>query len=207
MVYVGPAELKLRAKWHRAPSKTVELPQNSLPILAIDPGGTTGWSLMVLRRNHDGKEVLTEGNQDLALKTKIKWWHGEIDCIKNLHVGMATLEKILDDWPSAAIVAESFFIRQRAVDLSPVKVLAILEDYAWHQRREVFYQQASQAKTTATDDRLREWGCYTREGGLGHARDADRHALLFMRRCFGAQGESLRERAWPHIYGEGKELN
>lgn len=174
---------------------------DSLPILAIDPGGTTGWSLLVLRRKYTDGELLSVGNQNLALKTKIKWWHGEIDCRKNLHAGAATLRRIMEDWPSAAIVAESFFIRQRAVDLSPVKVLALLEDYAWQERREVFYQQASQAKTTATDDRLREWRCYTPEGGLGHARDADRHALLFLRRCLGAQGETLRARAWPHIYG------
>lgn len=202
MAYTGPALLKLRSQGNRLRSKTVELSTDSLPILGIDPGGVTGWSLLILRRKYADTDILEEGNQKLALNTKIKWWHGEIDCRKSNSIGFATLRKVLEDWPSAAIVAESFFIRQRAVDLAPVKFLALLDDYAWQNRRKVFYQQASQAKTTATDDRLRQWNCYTAEGGLGHARDADRHVLLFMRRCFGAQGKWLREQAWPHIYGE-----
>jgi hypothetical protein len=42
---------------------------------------------------------------------------------------------------------------------------------------------------------------YDPTGGLIHARDADRHALLFLRK---AKAKSqFRAQAWPHLFSRG----
>lgn len=128
----------------------------------------------------------------------MNWWHGQIDC-HDENLGCHQLKSIIDRWPSAVIVFEGFSVRQLAVDLSPVSITARIEDHLWnhHAGKEIFKQTAAQAKTTATNDRLKAWGVYTADGGLNHARDADRHALLFIRRCMqGKNSQELRERAW-----------
>lgn len=208
--FVGPQYLSLP---YRAPGigrpKYTEMPDNALPILAIDPGGRTGWSLLVLRRRTDfSEDELLDTNQEICLNQKLKWFHGEIDCIRDQVAGVHQLKRIIDDWPSAAIVMESFFLRKTrlGIDLSPVEIIAQIRNYLYYKGRPIHMQQPSQAKTTVTNDRLKLYGCYTEEseelGLAGHARDADRHALLFMRRCIGAQGKSMRSLAWPHIYGK-----
>lgn len=197
MKYVGPEEKTL--KHVVRPILRPVVSAQVAPILAFDPGGTTGWSLLLLPYS-----ALPLLSQPKCLENKLGWWHGQIDCLGgNRMQGLQQLKLLCDRWPGAAVVCESFFLRKtsRGVDLSPVEIIAVLEEYLYYQGRSMHMQQASQAKTTATDERLKLWGAYTSEGGLGHARDADRHALLFMRRCIGGQGDSLRALAWPHIYG------
>lgn len=194
--YVGPKWLQLRNSTPGFARRRVDLPEASLPIVAVDPGGTTGWSLIVLR-----SKAFELPTQDAILSSgKINWWHGQIDC-SDIDYGTYQLKKILDKWPSAIVVMESFSIRQMAVDLSPVKIAAIVQHHLWNQGRIMLWQNPAQAKTTATDDRLKLWNCYTSEGGLNHARDADRHALLFIRRAMGVRGLAVRKKAWPHIFG------
>lgn len=192
--YVGPQWLKLRNSMPGFKRATKDLSTQTLPIFAVDPGGTTGWSLLVLSR----LAFDNGANQEQLLRSKVNWWHGQIDCIDE-NYGAYQLKKILEKWPSAAVVFEGFNLRQLAVDLSPVRLTAIIQNHLWYKGKEILKQTAAQAKTTATDARLKVWGCYTSEGGLQHARDADRHALLFMRRCM--LSKPLSEAAWPHIYG------
>jgi hypothetical protein len=59
--------------------------------------------------------------------------------------------------------------------------------------RAPFVQNASMAKSTATDERLKDAGLY--RPGMLHAVDAMRHATTFLRR---ARADSkLREKAFP----------
>jgi len=121
--------------------------------------------------------------------------------------GASEILQLVEGWPGAAIVVEDFILRkfdQGRDILSPVRVMEKFEFGLWVLGRDgqAFRQQPALAKTTATDDRLQRWGFYRREGGLKHARDADRHAITFLRRCSqGKQGRLLREKAWPHLYG------
>lgn len=120
--------------------------------------------------------------------------------------GASEMLYLVDIWPGAAILVEDFILRTSNMSrdvLSSVRVTAAFEFGLWMMgRNEVPRQQPSLAKTTATDDRLKAWGLYRSEGGMRHARDADRHAITFFRRCSqGASGHLLRELAWPHIYG------
>lgn len=111
---------------------------------------------------------------------------------------------LLESWPFAAVVIEDFIIRrndQSRSFLSPVRMTAKLEQLIWKDNRTYFRQQPNEAKTTATDARLKDWGMYERDGGLDHARDADRHAITFLRRA--TQSAQLRAKAWPHLYDVG----
>ena len=121
--------------------------------------------------------------------------------------GVSELLQLVEGWPGAAVLMEDFILRkfdQGRDILVPIRVMAALDFGLWVLGRDdqVFRQQPSMAKTTVTDERLQRWGFYRREGGLKHARDADRHAITFLRRCSqGKAGRALREQAWPHLYG------
>ena len=76
------------------------------------------------------------------------------------------------------LVVESFL---RAVspnrDLTPVKVIGVIEEWARQNEIPITFQTPSQAKHFFTDERLKERGVYYK--GEQHARDAARHLLYF----------------------------
>lgn len=197
-------------------------------IIALDPGGTTGWSLMGVRPEalHNPKEKI--------LDNIVVFKHGQVDCGStkgNLgtnsaraadrasHEGVSTsgeaagvndLISLIRSWPSACILIEDFIVRQynQSRDfLSPVRITAALGQSLWWDRRAYFVQQPAEAKTTATDERLKRWGMYSSAGGMNHARDADRHAITFLRKAKADRGKGkavppIRERAWPYLFDE-----
>lgn len=174
--------------------------RNTLAIFAFDPGGTTGWSLLSFPKVIDGQDLLATNDQQVVIERKRSWFHGQIDCLPpDFELGVWRIKRMLDLYPHAAVVFEDFWVRQLAVDLAPIKIISSVQQHLWEQGRRMFIQSASQAKTMATDDRLKLWKCYTRVGGLNHARDADRHALLFLRKCLGHKGIGLAKEAWPHV--------
>ena len=205
--YVGPTNVSLKVTrpvpWKRRNAEP--LPMDAVPILAVDPGGTTGWSLLVLPKTFMGESIWTY-NQETLLKHKIEWQHGEIDCLKDELLGTYNLKQLIDSWPSAIVVMEGFQLRQMAVDLAPVRIIARIEDHLWRNGRPMVTQMPAM-KATVNDQRLKLWNVYTSAGGLQHARDADRHALVFMRRCLERKGIELRSAAWPHLYGDDVSSN
>ena len=200
MNYVGPVELSLRTS-RPAPKPSKDLPSDVLPIFACDPGGTTGWSLMLLPALLNGNPIFNYP-QEVVVAAKKRWWHGEINCYEEDY-GVYQLIKILEQWPSAAVIFEDFFVRQMAVDLSPIRIISKVEYYLWTQGRRMLKQQAGHAKPAISNERMKVWGIYTSEHALQHARDADRHAFFFMRRCLGSgnKARALRKEAFPNVYG------
>lgn len=186
-------------------------------VIALDPGETTGWTMW---------NVFPEALCDPEVKILDSvhlWTHGQVECVERFEsdqfedkgiafvneseaIGVAELVGLLRSWEGAAVVIESFILRQQRKDaslLSPVRVTAALSQWLWQQRRSYFVQQPSLAKTTATDDRMKMWGLYHRSGAQKHARDADRHAITFLRRC--KADPKLRHLAYPHLFdAEGK---
>jgi len=178
-------------------------------VIAIDPGGTTGWSLLMC---HPDALVQT----DLAVLDNIEHWsHGQFTGDEDKQVRQVM--ELVEAWPDAAIVLEGFTLRVKRMDddlLAPVRINAKIEFglQFWpglggqRNNTPVFIQSPSLAMTTATDERLKQWGYYEREGGEQHARDADRHALTFLRRCKEGKrykeygGRCLREVAWPFLF-------
>ncbi|QOC56225.1 RuvC-like resolvase [Gordonia phage Sienna] len=196
-------------------------------VIALDPGGTTGWSLFQVQP--EALSSLDEHEQYGVLKNVVDWKHGQIDCgsqkgnrgvggyrdisTSGEAVGEGEILGLLRSWPAAAVIIEDFILDPKRFNmgrdlLSPVRITSVVSYDLWLQGRDYFVQGASLAKTTATDEKLKAWGYYSSTGGLGHARDADRHALTFFKRAaqHTPQGRELRERAWPHLYGPGEEF-
>lgn len=168
-------------------------------VLAIDPGGTTGWSAISVR-----PEALS--NPKVSILENITLWeHGQIDCLVDEIAGVHELVERVSGAAGAVVLLEQFVIRrfdQKEDFLSPVRITAAF-DYAARQLLGVrtYRQQPSEAMTTCTDARLKEWGLYERAGGMGHARDADRHGILWLRKAKDPkQGRVRRHEWWPHIY-------
>jgi len=171
-------------------------------VIALDPGETTGWSLLTV-----DPAALSNPAKVKILGSIYDHQHGQVDSYR----GDDGEQQMVDDlyalcavWPHAAVVIEDFVIRindRSRSFLAPVRTTAALKQLLWADGRITFKQTPNDAKNTATDSRLKDWGMYEREGGLNHARDADRHAILFARRC--AQSLKLRSEAFPHLFKKG----
>ncbi len=201
--------------------------EGTVPIIALDPGGTTGWSLFEV---HPEALSPRKEHRDIGvLKNVIRWRHGQIDCgtskgdlgtalhagisVSGENAGIGEILGLIRNWPLAAVVVEDFILDPKRFNtgrdlLSPVRITSGISYDLWLQGRNYFVQSPGLAKATARDEQLRNWGFYDRHGGLNHARDADRHALTFLRRCSerSAKGQGLRQTAWPHLFSVGKEF-
>lgn len=167
-----------------------------LNVVGIDPGGTTGWALLwiptanVLLRDID---VLEDVEFDCG-----EWSGPEDEQAAKFARFVAGI--------TGPIIIEDFILRQFRQDanlLAPVRVTAKME-YALYEMRlragdplayRVKKQQPSMAKSTATDDRLKDWGLW--EPGKPHARDALRHAVTFLRRA--RTDRRIRIWGWPSL--------
>lgn len=167
---------------------------SSIEILEVEAGQLLGGD-RIEDPTFDSEVAPIQGSDVLGISTT-----GE-------SAGASELLHLAEIWPGAATVIEDFILRkfdQGRDILAPVRVMEKFEFGMWvlGRDKQCFRQQPSMAKTTVTDERLRSWGLYRRDGGLRHARDADRHAITFLRRCSqGKAGRLLREQAWPHLYG------
>lgn len=190
-----------------------EIKYDETTVIAIDPGGTTGWSLISIH-----PESLIEPKADI-FENIFTHKHGQVDCgshrgnlASSLHNGISTdgefsgiydLVEFIRVWPSATVVIEDFQLRQMRKDrdlLSPIRITTAIGYALWLDGRDYHVQQPSDAKNICSDDRLRQWRMYDSVGGLQHARDADRHAILFLRKAKAKR--EFREMAWPHLYGK-----
>lgn len=203
-----------------------DAPKHKVSVVSLDPGGTTGWSVMSVHA-----EALFDPEVPL-LENITFWQHGQIDCgtlkgnrgtsgVGDIEDGVSTtgeaagvneIISLIRAWPGAAVVIEDFIIRQFNASrdfLAPVRITAAVNQYLYNQRRPHFIQQPSLAKTAATDDRLKKWNLYDRAGGLNHARDADRHSVTFLKRLKNAASNPKQARksslylpdVFPHVYG------
>lgn len=215
------------------------LAQEPPRILALDPGETTGWSLISLKLVGDNISGMLPDPKNAQIAPG--WSHGQIDCGRargqlsidegtadplggpndiGEAMGVDDIMVIVNQNPTAAIVVEDFIVdfaqlKKDRSGLSPVRITARLAQTLWDQQdhdtsemaggygpsgRRIILQDRANAKSTMNDDRLRDLGMYERKGSLRHARDADRHAVYFMRRCMNSP--RLRHQAWPWLFSE-----
>lgn len=178
-------------------------------VLAWDMGGVTGWSIIKVH-----PEALTDPKAKILGNIEHKA-HGQIDTRNSVTGEMECIDQALDiaeQWPGAAILMEDFILRMMTRGrelLAPVRLNAMY-DFGLHTHLGVdvtHRQQPSEAKSVCTDERLKAWDFYESKGGLEHARDADRHAILFLRKAKDPiKGAIRRALWWPHLYGEGAEF-
>lgn len=167
--------------------------ENRHVIYAIDPGVTTGLSVITFDKPCSPVDVLQWGSNQISyggsgnakdfVEGDSAWKEQEIchEIAKNISEASLSAK-------SVSVVIEDFIIRR--VDssrdfLSPVRITAGIMQGIYDSDRDnvfVFFQQPSQAKGTCTDARLDKWGFKISTQKDRHSRDADRHALLLLRR-------------------------
>lgn len=164
-------------------------------IVSVDPGGTTGWSVISVH-----PESLVDPDVSI-LENVIHWSHGQIVGPEDSQASQVL--GLIDSWPGCMVLIEDFVLRVSSGDrdlLSPVRITAKIEFglYVADGNVPVHKQMPSEAKSVATDSRLKSWGFYERKGGLEHARDADRHGLVWLRKCKSKQW--MLPNCWPYLY-------
>jgi hypothetical protein len=197
-------------------------------ILAFDPGETTGWCAMGVDPSALlGADTPTDTIQSRLLLCE----YGTIDCsatassgdipdsirrhaglnLAGENIGVERMLGLVKDWPMAAVVVEDFILDMNRADqarhtLSPVRITSALSyglHSMGHNPSKIIVQNRSLAKTTCTDDRLKNWGLYDSHSGP-HARDATRHAFYVLRTCRGAGAEPAERRhiVFPHLFDD-----
>jgi hypothetical protein len=171
-------------------------------VLAFDPGGTTGWCVFCVTP----RDLISERAWIKCMKHCAS---GQI--LGSEHAQVDQSIELIDMWPEAAVVSESFHQRIRNTGLetdpaySPVRINATIKWWLATEDRFHFKQSPDLAKSAWTDERLR---AAKLEPGGGyanrHARDGVRHALTFLGRA--RQQKRLRGSAFPLFFDEKGEL-
>lgn len=161
-------------------------------VLALDPGGTTGWAVLTCSIEVFGFGDGTEVHKRIKHKDSGEIYGEPIEQADEIG-------DLYDAWPDAAIVIEHFQPRQAAYELSAIQAETICEYIAFVDRRDetTFKQLPALAMTTATNERLKRWGLY--KPGSEHSKDAMRHAITFLRRA--SENTGLAKTAWPFAFG------
>lgn len=142
----------------------------------FDPGGTTGWSLFA---------VVMEAmrSREYKIMDNVVWWTA--GQFKGPEVSQAEeMLGLVKAWPGCKVGVEDFHLRQLAVDLAPVRITGMFEFGLNRDMPGKSYikQQPSLAKTTISDQMLKDLGLWPPLSGMEHARDAVKHNLTWLRR-------------------------
>lgn len=163
-------------------------------ILGIDPGVTTGLSVIAFRESemplpheveHWGSDQISyggSGNQEDMIAIRGGFVEQEIaariaDVVKDLRSVV----------PKVIVVIEDFIIRQQNSTrefLAPVRITSgIVQEIFLISGIKVVYQTPADAKSICKDERMDKWGYQIKTKRDRHSRDADRHSTLFLRRA------------------------
>lgn len=162
-------------------------------LISLDPGGTTGWNVIMV--HPDALE-----DEDVSILANIM--HYDQGQFEGTELEQADeIISLWEAWDNAALVCESFELRQADAELQPVIIRAMLEWYLHKlprvERRPLFVQSPSLVMNSITDARLKRWGIYHK--GQEHARDSLRHSIMFLRRA--KEDQRIRKLAWPQLFG------
>jgi hypothetical protein len=153
-------------------------------ILGVDPGNTTGASLISIPRGS------IYGDERGKILSHTSWeLHGSLRMqVRNV---CSIAMRVNTPTSPCLIVTEDYDLGGNRVTgsaaendiVSPIRVGAAL----WHavecghaDNAVMTFQGRTIAMTTATDDRLKKWGLY--DVGSAHKRDGTRHAVTMVRR-------------------------
>jgi len=175
-------------------------------IFTLDPGGTTGWACV----EFEGQDVRRARVDNILKDRKTRWASGEIASVGprpnepsggdryadggEVFAARQAVEKIEKFRPSVLVIEDFILDMGRASGkrnlLSPVRLTSMIEyglrispveEVRWLAAPgRLEFQSAANAKTVVTNSRLRQWGLW--KVGEQHARDAIRHAVLYLRR-------------------------
>jgi hypothetical protein len=128
-------------------------------MLCLDPGGKTGLAIFDFDKDNEATLVHYEEVSD-GLAGFIEWYKNNWNFLWDI------------------VVCENFTLRTSVVfpDLSPVYIIGALE--AFESKDIIIYQSPSQ-KHLCDDSRLKILGLH--KPGMGHANDAIRHGIIYLR--------------------------
>lgn len=158
------------------------IPSDRIGIIALDPGGTTGWSASVFKLGDlDKIQARTR-----ATYLDMSWgqFRGSEDGQADDIADLVDKGRNSDRVDHLILLIEDFILRQKRKDrdlLSPVRITAKVEwaNWMWW-GLPLVKQQPSLAKSSMNDARLKIWGAWAI--GEQHARDANRHNITLVRR-------------------------
>lgn len=169
---------------------------DEIAVLSVDPGVTTGLSIMTASLNRDSRmyEVGGWGSHQMSYggsgnrsdRSGVDPRFPEQDIAGRI----AEVFLNLAEQGTAALVIEDFIIRKMNTTrdfLAPVRVTAGIVQAVYKENPKlmsnIFYQTPADAKSVCTDERMDRWGFKIASQNDRHSRDADRHGILFLRRC------------------------
>lgn len=166
-----------------------EVQEGRLVVCSFDPGITTGWAWY----DADRVEMCTMGTRIGLKGAETKW--GQFNSAKGerYHVDqMVELTRRCWEWADMSeeddtfiVTIEDFILQNPSMDrelLAPVRLTARYLDRLETSGIAIWTRTgANEAKRTVTDERLRIWNQYSTSSGE-HARDAQRHAILVLRK-------------------------
>lgn len=149
-------------------------------ILALDPGGTTGWAKCTLEEVPDSIDAA--GNLHVKRRGVFSW--GQMGPHSHHLELQALLETAMSETQELHLVTESFQFRQfdgnrTGVVLVSVEYIGVARLFALqHPDRVLFTQQTpAEAKGFVTDVKIKKLDLWT--PGLPHAMDAMRHLIYY----------------------------
>lgn len=152
------------------------IPSGVHALFAVDPGGTTGIAAGYVDLKPMVKDTLRGIERRKAIEISGDWLQ-QARTLAGLMEGFVFTANVESRLPLANIhiVFEDFVLRLPASTANLISVWVAAGAVALFDRDDidVTWQQPSEAKSFATDDRLRLWGLWER--GSAHKRDAWRH--------------------------------
>jgi hypothetical protein len=147
-----------------------------MDIYGIDPGPVTGIVLLRLSRNGLPRQLVTAEAMQVT--------YGLVNRV---------LDTLYRDCPEdPAIAIERYVVGRRAAQSMAAPdgeitrgLIGVITHRAAAQSLSCHVRSASEVKPWATDTRLAAAGLLALTKGMGHARDAARHALFCAVRCYG----------------------
>lgn len=143
-----------------------------MKVLALDPGGTTGWAM------YSCEEIVEPFNSTSEFYNE-KWVAGQLDRPGH-HEQLYTLLELMHADPFH-VVTESFEFRQRARNglvLISLEYIGVAELFCQQRQLQLKRQTASMAKGFVTDDKIKNMELW--KSGQPHAMDATRHLLYYL---------------------------
>jgi hypothetical protein len=132
-------------------------------VIALDPGGTTGWAVWTMEANGD-----------------MDWHLGQLGPEDHHELLYALLEReTIHDF---TVVCESFEFRQSRqrdnINLMSREYIGIAKLYEQERKNPVVFQTAAMAKSFVTDQKLKSMHLW--HPGKKHAMDAMRHLVYYL---------------------------
>lgn len=170
-------------------------------VVAVDPGVTTGISVMSAKYDKKSRTYQTvdwgsnqlsyggSGNTQDVVNSEAP----EDYIAENIIELVTEAKKVGCD---VYLVIEDFIIRKMNTSrdfLSPVRITASIKGMAYWEnlikQDKIIMQTPADAKSVCTDKRMDLWGYTINTKQDRHSRDADRHAILFLRRLTEKKGK------------------